>query len=408
MSNHPELASKRSSLTTKALRKIREMLTSPYGVAAIASLSFHGILFAAMPRFSSASFAAFSEDSAAAEPRTVPLVTLTPAEQGRLPDFNRPQLPAIPDISSRPPTINSLPNASTLNRPNVPNIFNRSNSQITTPSFSRPSLLNRNRPFRNPYIPRPNLSIRNTPSRSEQSSDRRTAAITNIPAPPPSVIVNPETDPEQSASNLEPDQQQPPAAETPETPAGLPELPEQSEQPSEPEDETPEIAANPGSDSQPSRLERLQAKFNYDPTNTTPEEVEANYQAWVTPAEEEEEAELTIAIAEIGELNLEAKSNLCAANPPMNGEVGVLVAPDGTPSNPTVLRSTGYEYLNQAAIDTLMNSEFPETETAVRYPFEVIVNYDAETCKSAEEILETVRTNQQEAAAEDSQAPQEP
>ena len=404
MSNQSELDAKRSSLATTTLRKIREMLTSPYGVAAIASLSFHVILFAAMPRFSSASFAAFSEDGAAGEPRTVPLVTLSPAEQGRLPDFNRPQLPAIPDIGSRPPTIDNLPNASTLNRSNIPNIFNRSNSQITTPPFSRPNLLSRNRPFRNPYIPRPNLSIRDTPSRSDQSSDRRTAAITNIPAPPPTAAGNPETEPEQSASNLQPDQQQPPAAETPEVPEGLPELPEQSEQTPEIEGETPEIAAIPESESQPSRLERLQAKFNYDPTNTTPEEVEANYQAWITLPEEEEDADPTIATAEIGELTLDGSFNLCAANPPMNGEIGVLVAPDGTPSDPTVLRSTGYGYLNQAAIDTLMNSEFPETETSVRYPFEVIVNYDAESCRSAEEILETVRNNNQEdAAAEDSQ-----
>ena len=405
MSNQSELDSKRSSLANTALRKIREVLTSPYGVAAIASLSFHGILFAAMPRFSSASFAAFSEDGAAGEPRTVPLVTLSPAEQGRLPDFNRPQLPAIPDIGSRPPTIDNLPNASTLNRSNIPNIFNRSNSQITTPPFSRPNLLSRNRPFRNPYIPRPDLSIRNTPSRSEQSSDRRTAAITNIPAPPPTAVGNPETNPEQSAGNLEPDQQQPPTAEIPEVPAGLPELPEQAEQPPETEGETPEIAAISESDDQPSRLERLQAKFNYDPSNTTPEEVEANYEAWITLPEEEETPELTIATAELGELTLDASYNLCAANPPMNGAIGVLVAPDGIPSDPTVLRSTGYEYLNQAAIETLMNSEFPETETAVRYPFEVIVNYDAESCRSAEEILETVRNTQQNTAAEDSQEP---
>ena len=90
---------------------------------------------------------------------------------------------------------------------------------------------------------------------------------------------------------------------------------------------------------------------------------------------------------------LEAAFNLCAQTPPNNGEIGVLVAPDGTPSNPTVLRSTGYDYLNQVAIDTLMNSEFPETDNPVRYPFEISVSYDAETCRSAEEILETVRNN---------------
>lgn len=404
MSNHPELSSNRSSLALSALHKIKGILTSPYGVAVIASLSFHGILFAAMPRFSSASFAAFSEESAETEPRTVPLVTLSPAEQGRLPDFNRSQLPPIPDVGSRP-SIDNLPNASTFNRSNI---FNRSNSRITSPSFSRPSLLNRNRPFRNPYIPRPNLSITNTPSRSEQSSDRRTASITNIPKPPPSVARDLE-DGQGTAAELELEQQQTNAeTEQIEAATGLPELPDeqQSEQSIAAGEESSEVAANPEAGIQPTQLERLQAKFDYDPTDTTPEEVEANYQAWVTPTGEEEDADIDIPIAEIGELNLEANFNLCAANPPTNGEIGVLVAPDGTPSNPTVLRSTGYEYLNQAAVDTLMDSEFPEADTAIRYPFEVVVDYDAETCRSADEILETVRNSQQNSAAvEDTQEP---
>ncbi|EKV02105.1 Gram-negative bacterial tonB protein [Leptolyngbya sp. PCC 7375] len=399
MSNSPELSPQRPSLVKTTLRKVKELVTSPYGVAAIASLSFHGVLFAAMPRFSSASFAAFSEEEVAdAAPRTVPLVTLSPAEQGRLPDFNRSRLPAIPDINSRP-SINNLPNASSLNRSNIftrPNIFNRSSSNRTTnPSLSSPNTLRRNRPFQNPYIPRPNISIRDTPTQSGQSRDRKTTTIT-IPAPPPSVVPEIDTDQDTLARELELEQQQAEqaAAEQTEANEGLPDLPEQSDQEATSEDtENTEVAANPEPTDQPTQLERLQAKFNYDAESTTPEEVEDNYKAW--EANTDSAIDGAVETAEIGALNLDASFNLCAQNPPTNGEVGILVAPDGTPSNPTVLRSTGYDYLNQVAIDTLMDSEFPATEQATRYPFELIVNYDAEACRSTEELLEIVRNDEQ-------------
>ena len=78
----------------------------------------------------------------------------------------------------------------------------------------------------------------------------------------------------------------------------------------------------------------------------------------------------------------------------------MLVAPDGVSDEPTVLRSTGYEYLNQAALDTVVGAEFPETEAPVRYTFAIVVGYDAETCKRAEDILETVQTP--ESASSDS------
>lgn len=408
MSNSPELSPQRPSLVKTTLRKVKEIVTSPYGVAAIASLSFHGVLFAAMPRFSSASFAAFSEEEVAEAPRTVPLVTLSPAEQGRLPDFNRSRLPAIPDINSRP-SVNNLPNASSLNRSNIftrPNIFNRSsNNRTTNPSLSSPNTLSRNRPFQNPYIPRPNISIRNTPTQSDQSRDRKTATIT-IPAPPPSVVPEIDTDQDTLARELELEQQQAEqaAAEQSEPNEGLPELPDQSDQSDQEataeDTENPEVAANPEATDQPTQLERLQAKFNYDAASTTPEEVEDNYQTWKEQTDSAIEG--AVETADIGELNLDADFNLCAQNPPTNGEIGILVAPDGTPSNPTVLRSTGYDYLNQVAIDTLMNSEFPATEQAIRYPFELVVNYDAETCKSAEELLEVVRNDEQSSTAPES------
>ncbi len=397
MPKSSELSSQRSSIATTIVGKITAILTGPYSVAAIASLSFHAVLFTAIPRFSSVSFAAFSEEDGLSAPRTVPLVTLSAADQARLPDFSPPQLPSIPDIRTPRPSVNNLPNASIFNRSSI---FDRSNSRLTTPSSKPPNRLSRNRPFRNPYTTPPSLSIRNTPSRSEQSSDRRTAVITDIPQPPPSVIND--TSEDTLARELELEQQLAAAdAEQTDVPEGLPELPEASDLPADDaqDGENLEIAANTELTPEPSRLERLTAKFKYDPTNTTVEEVEANYQAWQVQPDEDSEG--TIETAEIGELTIDAEFNLCAQTPPINGEIGVLVAPDGTPSKPTVLRSTGYDYLNQAALDTLMSSEFPETENIVRYPFELVVNYDDENCRSAEEIFETVRNNPETPVSEE-------
>ncbi len=383
MSNPPELSSKRSSLAINTLRQIKRILTSPYGVAAIASLSFHGILFAAMPRFSSASFAAFSEDNAPAEPRTVPLVTLSPAEQERLPDFNRSQLPSIPDISSPPPSIDNLPNASTFNRSNI---FNRSNSSITTPSFSRPSLLSRNRPFRNPYIPSPNLSIRDTPSRSEQSSDRRTAPITNIPKPPPSVVPDAETDQEPSIvdQELEPTTQEGTNEQVNPT----------AEEPSEPpaEDDGVETDSEDTQLTQLERLERLRAKFEYSTAKTDEDGVNDRYNDWIANTIDRED-ELTLETANIQALApVDSGLRQCVdvEKEPSAGKVGLFIAPDGTASEADVLLSTGYEYLNQGVLDglrsnqealqELIGNDFPEAETPVPYVFEFEVEYDKENC----------------------------
>ena len=411
MSNSPEPSPQRPTLANKPLRKLKEILISPYGVAAIASLSFHAVLFTAIPRFSSASFAAFDESDVPGEPRTVPLVTLSPAEQGRLPDFNPPQLPKIPDISSRS-SINKLPDASALNRSNI---FNRSSSnRITTPSFpsfSSSSQLRRNRPFRNPYIPRPNLSIIDTPSRS-QSSDRRTASIDDIPNPPPDNASEIDTGADTLARELALEQ-----AATAEQAEGLSALPEQpSDLTTVSEDEVSDVAVNSETGTPLTRLERLQAKFKYDATDTDEDAVDVRYAEWLTEATGSDSSE-TLETANIQALDPIASGlSLCVENPPSAGKVGILIAPDGTSSEPTVLLSTGYTALNQAvleglannqdALKELINSEFPETETAVPYVFEFPVDYDAENCKNSQDVLEAAQSSQSN-SSEDSDSSEE-
>ncbi|MEM6251384.1 MAG: hypothetical protein AAF821_00550 [Cyanobacteria bacterium P01_D01_bin.156] len=382
-----EPSSQNVSPSKKAFNYLKEILTSPYGVAAIASLSFHGVLFAAIPRFSSASFAAFSDDNISEETRTVPLVTLSPAEQGRLPNFNQPKLPSIPRITT-PTSPRSLP---TL--PKSP-LFSSPSSRLSTlPSIGSTSRLNsnsrlnRNRPFRNPYIPRPRLPITNTPSRSAQSSERRNTPVTNIPVPP-SVGRSDLTDEEILKRQQQLEEQQ--VAEQPggdESVPGLSELPEQSAS-----SETDNVAVNSVPEEQLSRLARLQAKFQYVDEDTSQEEVEENYAAWET--EINEAVEGSVETAEKLELIVESGFSLCVAQPPTTGEIGILVAPDGTASNSVVLRSTGYEHINQSALESLLEGEYPESETSTRYLFDLLVAYDSDACKTGDDILETAQTQE--------------
>ncbi|MBE9067791.1 hypothetical protein IQ260_14130 [Leptolyngbya cf. ectocarpi LEGE 11479] len=401
MPNLPKLSTQRSATASQAVQQLKSILTTPYAIAAFVSIGFHVVVLAAVARSSSAAFAAFGEEGGS-EPRTVPLVTLSPAEQGRLPNFNQPQLSSIPDITASTP-LRNLPNST---------LFNPSTSRLKTPSSSSSSRLNRNRPFNNPYIPRPNLAIRNTPSRSSQSSERRSTPVTNIPVPP-SVNERGLSEEEIKKRQLEIEEQQEAAAaeqeaaNNPEPAPGLPDLPEQSDEPiAEDTEDVGDnvVAANPEAQIQLSRLEELQASsgVNYDETKTNPETIEENYALWETETPLDEEVTIqTTAETEpvaVGEgLNL-----LCNQAEPQNGEIGVLVAPDGTPINADILLSTGYADLNEAALDEGFNGrQYAETETATRYRIGVAVNYDHEaTCANAAEILESARANQQEAAAE--------
>ncbi|NEQ50964.1 MAG: hypothetical protein F6K11_12655 [Leptolyngbya sp. SIO3F4] len=393
MTNPHNPSSSSSTVMTLLLGKLQTLLASPYGIAAIASLSFHGVLFLAVPRFSSASFAAFSEENATSEPRTVPLVTLSADEQGRLPNFNRPKLPSVPDFpssnitrSSNSTAIRNLPSAGALT--SRPNIFNRYSSRRipTPPSITRPRL------FNNQY----SIAITDTPTRSEESQKRREAPI-SVPPPPTDTLETALAIEAQQAADTEQAITSPPEQTVDQ--GKLSELPENSSEVLDPENS--ELAANSDTPRQPTQLERLQAKFNYDDANTTEDEVEANYEKWITPSSEKENA-IPIATAEPVELQIESGFNLCVENPPTDGEVGVLVAPDGTPSNPTILRSTGYEYLNQAALDAILAGEFPETETPVRYPFSVIVvDYDHETCQNGDDILNAVQNYDEQASFEE-------
>ena len=73
------------------------VVRQPASVAALISVGVHVALFGAAPSFSNLSMAALGSGGEPGEQRTVPLIELTPEEQGRLPDFSSPAYSLFPD-----------------------------------------------------------------------------------------------------------------------------------------------------------------------------------------------------------------------------------------------------------------------------------------------------------------------
>ena len=313
-----------------------------------------------------------------------------------MPNFNRPQLTDIPDITASTP-LNRLPNPTLLDRANA----------------GRSSLLDRNRINRNrsDYSRRftTDFRTRNTPTRSNQAKPENSEAVSIPPPPPANDFRETVTDEETLRKQQELEEQQAAAAaaenEGNQDGPGLPPLPdEESEEATELEEgDNQEIAA--ASETPLSRLEELQAGagLSHDDSQTNVDALEESYARW--ESETEVEGDVAIKTAEetdsvvVGEgLNL-----LCRQPAPQAGEIGVLVGPDGTPLDASVLLSTGYSALNQAALERGFNERaYPETEQATRYRIAVTVDYDHEgSCTSAQELVESARSSEPGPAEEE-------
>lgn len=82
--------------------------------------------------------------------------------------------------------------------------------------------------------------------------------------------------------------------------------------------------------------------------------------------------------------------SLCLEKPPHNAEVGVLFDSQGNVAGePSLIRSTGYEALNDEIIATIRSYEdFPPNRNSKAYLIAFEVDYDADTCVSLEALKE--------------------
>ncbi|MEO0539964.1 MAG: hypothetical protein AAFZ80_03755 [Cyanobacteria bacterium P01_A01_bin.105] len=393
-------------------------LRGPYGVAAIASISFHGVVFALGSTLSGVSIASFGEGADDATDATVPLVELSAAEQGRLPDFSarRTFTGRVPVPSTTPP---SLPIQRTPQRSRVGTA-----QRSTGLRQSSPSLLNRPR-----TTPRPRATPR---SRSNPYAWNDSTRIARIPLPPnlagQGLPVPPDRRPAESPAESSSESTSPgttsnqAAGNTGANGTGLPTLPnstpgegselsleglqnpqsvDENEQasgeqatgdiPDEPgegsgveapeDDQDPEELASNDPDPEQIRLNQLRDSLKWDATGTEAGATEVS--AWMANLQRGDE---TIVAAEATQ-GIDANIRVCVENPPTNAIVGVLVQPDGAIADTTLIKRTGYDVTDQAALNAAAAAVAPG-EQPTAYQVNVSVGYEADTCVNPGDVLE--------------------
>lgn len=380
----------------RMVQPLGRLLQGPYGVAAIASIGFHGVVFALGPALSDVSIAAFGDgDGGNGGEQTVPLVELSAAEQGRLPDFSNRRLAGrVPLPNSTPPslplqrtpqrsTFGNLPQRSAGLRRSTPSILDR---QRTAPS----SRVSRNTPFvwsgRTGVLQPPPITDIPTPSETEQppQADSEPAASTTT------------TGPDTAAENPTPDQDT--NAEANGTDLSLSSLEDPQgtgangeatgEVPSPEGEQTPDTSASNEADPEQVRLQELRNSLQWDEDGTDAGEEEVD--SWLASLQAVDE---TIIAAEVDpEIDVEANIRVCVENPPTNAIVGVLVQPDGTIADATLVKRTGYDTTDQAALNAAeaaaAEAAAAPAETPVAYQININIDHDAESCIAPGSVLE--------------------
>lgn len=312
---------------------LRGTLSQPASIAMAASVGIHGLLFVLLPMLPSNSF-----EPSDNEQRTVDLVELTPDELSRLPDLSTPEtpdFPKIPDVQANDPSRNDLfRSPSTLSR--IP--------QLSVPS---------SQPFFIPPYPPP-IAIQPSVPRSITPSAPPTATPPSSPSPSP-------------AQTPQPQQPTPNLGETrdlPELATIDPTVPLEGESiPVRPE----ESSAQP-SETLMAEQAQLRELFTFNEEGTTNEEANIAYGTWFLeelgqqsgePLKIPIKASYTVTACRIlGRIQDDPKR--------LNAIYGVVVDPDGSlKGNPQLVRSSGFKYFNQQALEAIAQYDFsapiPET-----------------------------------------------
>ena len=395
----------------------------PTGVGVLLSIGAHAAIIAAAAQgsiggSSGGLFDAFDE---AAEEKVVPIVQLTPAERSRLPSFAQPR--------REPPSISSLDLPPGLLAPSAtPGQRRISVPAGRMPSPTVPRQFSATPPI-NDVLEQIKARVAAAPTRPQPPASidipRRTPTSAYIPIEP-SVIVPPIGD-INSGSNA-------PGSSTTDSgqssgASGLPQLEARStqdildrleglpNQPSTP-DKTPSNNGNENSESASSSGESSQGNGDrvdipvensssnqattlaiepadgnpadlredlaYDSRLTSDEAVAEKEKAW-TESVATQQGVLPQAQTEV-EMNAAFKA--CRENPPSDALIGAIVNPGGEIETLDILKSTGYETLNQRAQDAVKNYDFSSVETPTDYRVTVKVNYDDNGCVDLEGLKE--------------------
>ena len=383
------------SLTNNQLiNRVSGTLRQPQWIAVIASVGFHGALFAVGPSFSGMNMAALGGNTPELEERRVPLIELTAEEQSRLPDFSSPSHSLFPEdgddlLSLFPSNGSSQPLNPGSPFGGVPDI----------PSTSPPSATTMPPISSTPWRPSINLPAQRSPLPSVLTSPGASAARPTPPAATPgaSDSATNGTEGAAEAGSDRPQPSQPGAADLELGPrngddavASAPLNPETAESPSE-------------------ETNNLLARVEHSSELTSTEDAETAKQAWLEGltarlGEDIPQAEDPIT------MDIPYTQRICLSPEPSQGLLGMAIVPSDSGNSlelsTTLLKSTGYPFLNQAALQSLQDlansDDASALEPGVLYQVQVNVDYDSENCVSSESLLKS-RT----AAQEDSESAEE-
>ncbi len=377
---------------------------SPTAIAVLLSIGAHALFIALAPR-ANFSFAALTEaaQQQEAEETIVPLVELTPAERNRLPGFAQPR-----QLQPTPTGLGSLALPSGL--PGLSNIPPRSISPSTArriPSPTPQTQTTRQQQLDN---------IRRA-SQAPPGFDPSRITTRTVPLPPvdfftPSQSAELTIDPEAAAAQGQSDGQNPGSAGTAQpNPGGSAEdlgrpqvtgdllasiLAEQNSQATGNDSngtdseggavespETPVQGTDIAVQAEPvepapaqGNPTRLLNGFTYDPRDVDEAAAAENLEAWLAESTENK-GEVD---SETVELTVDSQFKVCKEVEPGNGLIGVIVNPDGTQENATVLKSIGYDVLNRQALTAIENEDFGQPEQTTLYQVAINVIYEPEGC----------------------------
>ncbi len=358
------------------------VLRQPQWVAALVSVGFHGALFAVGPSFSTLQGMAqeapgFGEDLE----RRVPMIELTPEEQNRLPDFDSPAYSLLPE--------GFLPGDSD----NLANLFPPAGDRLGSSSFN---------PFPGGLSSVPRLPTSQSPLGAPITVSPFSSRLgrNSIVIPPPAggrrnppVPGNPDRTPaEQEESNTN--------ASTPTTTAPSREPSAQDLRPREGDVATEDTPDSPNDRDQaenvPPEVERSQdliARVEYSSDLTTADEAERALASW-TSTVAEQLGEDPVLAEDTFAMEVPYDLRICLTPEPGDGLLGFVLLPGEEPDtvtiSTTVLKSTGYSFLNQSAAQSLQalaaNSETP-LAMGTLYRAVVKVLYSDDDCVTTDAIL---------------------
>lgn len=343
---------------------LRDMLSQPTSLALAASVGIHGLLFVLLPMLPSNSFE--PEDN---EQRTVDLVELTPSELSRLPDLSGPTTPSFPQ----------LPNLDAED-PAQSDLFQIPNRSNRVPIFPNQS----SQPFFIPPYP-PAITIqppvRSTTPPAQTQTEQEPATTSTSPAPEETTQ---EAPPVLGEARDLPELREFDVSELPEWTSPTPAE-------GEPTAEAEAEASQP-SETLLAEQARLRQLFTFNEEGTSEDDGNLAFSTWFYDELGQQQT-----LPDEDQITLNADYNVTACRilgriqddpKRLSAIYGVVVDAEGAlKDEPRLVRSSGFQYFNQQALEAIANAEFPNETGGDRiYLVDVVFEYSDEICPPAPSI----------------------